>query len=45
VRCIQSYVEDNDLLQAHSQNARRIIEKEKNWERESKKLIGFIESL
>lgn len=45
VSYIQNYIDDKDLFLAHSENARRIIENEKNWEKESDKLVAFIESL
>ena len=45
VKSIQSYINNDDLFLQHSQNARKIIETEKNWEKESSKLIALIESL
>lgn len=45
VKSIQSYINNNDLFLQHSQKARMIIETEKNWERESNKLIALIDSL
>ena len=45
VKSIQSYINNKGLFLQHSQNARRMIESEKNWEQESSKLIAFIESL
>jgi glycosyltransferase involved in cell wall biosynthesis len=45
VKSIQSYVDNPNLLLKHSNNARKIIETEKNWERESIKLIAFMNLL
>ncbi len=36
---------NDDLFLQHSINARKIIETDKNWEKESSKLIALIESL
>ena len=45
VKSIQSYINNDDLFLQHSINARKIIETDKNWEKESIKLIALIESL
>lgn len=42
---IELYLDDNALLLKHSQNGREIIEKEKNWDLESKKLLNLVERL
>jgi glycosyltransferase involved in cell wall biosynthesis len=41
----EKYLKDRELLSIHSRNGRMIIEKEKNWERESVKLISFINQI
>ncbi|MHB1688159.1 MAG: glycosyltransferase [Ignavibacteriaceae bacterium] len=45
ISCIEKYISDRNLLLTHSQNARKSIEAEKNWEKESTKLINLINSL
>ncbi len=42
---IEIYIRNKALLSEHSRNARRIIEKGKNWETESKKLTELISAL
>jgi glycosyltransferase involved in cell wall biosynthesis len=38
----EKYLKDSELLLEHARNGRKIIEEDKNWERESLKLIEFI---
>jgi len=45
IKSIQTYLDDENILLKHSHIARKIIETEKNWEKESSKLITLIESL
>jgi glycosyltransferase involved in cell wall biosynthesis len=45
VNIIQQYLENPKLAKQHSQNARKIIERNKNWENESIKLIELVNSL
>lgn len=42
---IENYLSDPDLFKKHSEVGRHIIESEKNWEKESKKLIRMIKLL
>jgi glycosyltransferase involved in cell wall biosynthesis len=41
---VEKYIKDRELLTIHSVNGRRIIEQEKNWEKESLKLISLVKS-
>ncbi|HED06354.1 MAG TPA: glycosyltransferase [Ignavibacteria bacterium] len=45
IKIINNYINNRLLLITHSHNAREVIEKGKNWENESKKLIELITSL
>ncbi len=42
---IENYLNDPDLFKKHSEAGRHIIESEKNWEKESEKLVQMIKSL
>ncbi len=42
---IELYLNDKELLLSHSKNGRTIIESGKNWEKESEKLIVFLNQL
>ncbi len=42
---IELYLDDKELLLRHSQNGRSIIENDKNWDKESEKLIRFLDQL
>jgi glycosyltransferase involved in cell wall biosynthesis len=39
---VEKYLKDRELLKIHAGNGRRIIEQEKNWEKESEKLVKFL---
>ena len=45
VKTIESYLNSPKLADEHSVNARRLIEANKNWESESKKLIDLVNKL
>ena len=45
INAIEKYQSDRELLNIHSQNSRREIEDNRNWETESKKLIKLIGNL
>ena len=45
IEAIEKYHSDYELLIKHSQNSRKEIERCKNWETESKKLINIIRNL
>jgi glycosyltransferase involved in cell wall biosynthesis len=45
VSAIESYLNNPNLAYQHSMNARKIIEENKNWESESKKLIDLVSKL
>ena len=45
VSAIESYLNNPNLAYQHSMNARKIIEDNKNWESESKKLIDLVSKL
>jgi glycosyltransferase involved in cell wall biosynthesis len=45
IKSIETYMKTPALLKQHSENGRNIIETRNNWERESDKLIPFIEGL
>jgi glycosyltransferase involved in cell wall biosynthesis len=42
---IEEYIFNSELLKQHAKNGRAIIENGKNWEKESEKLISFMEQL
>jgi glycosyltransferase involved in cell wall biosynthesis len=45
IEAIEKYILNPNLAVEHSQNARKIIEEEKNWENESKKLLRLINQM
>jgi len=45
INVIESYLNNPELVDQHSRNARRLIEESKNWESESKKLIELVNKL
>ncbi len=45
INAIEKYLQNPDLAQCYSDNSRRIIEEEKNWENESVKLIELINKI
>jgi glycosyltransferase involved in cell wall biosynthesis len=45
VRAVESYLNNPELVDQHSKNARKLIEENKNWESESKKLIELVNKL
>lgn len=45
VNAIESYLNNQELAVQHSMNARKLIEENKNWESESKKLIELINKI
>lgn len=45
IKTIEQYISNPLLLKQHSVNGRTIIENGKNWERESEKLVYYIEQL
>ena len=45
INTIEKYINDPELVNQHSQNARKLIEENKNWDNESKKLIDLINKL
>lgn len=45
INAIESYLNNPELAEEHSVNARKLIEGSKNWESESKKLIDVINKL
>ncbi|MFZ1517910.1 MAG: glycosyltransferase, partial [Ignavibacteriaceae bacterium] len=45
INAIESYLNNPKLAEEHSLNARRLIEANKNWESESKKLIDLVNKL
>lgn len=45
VSAIESYLNNPELVEQHSMNARKLIEESKNWEIESKKLIEMVNKL
>lgn len=45
VKIIELYIADTSLLLSHSEKARQLIEKDKNWEKESIKLTKLVERL
>lgn len=45
VNAIGKYLENPEIAAQHSLNARKVIEDEKNWENESKKLITLLNNL
>ena len=42
---LKSYLNNPKLAEEHSINARKLIEENKNWESESKKLIEMVNKL
>jgi glycosyltransferase involved in cell wall biosynthesis len=42
VSAMESYLNNPELVEKHSMNARKLIEESKNWENESKKLINLV---
>ena len=45
IKAAETYLLNPALAEKHSENSRQLIEKEKNWENESKKLIDLINDL
>lgn len=45
VEAIEEYLNNPELVEQHSQNARKLIEENKNWENESKKLIELVNTI
>ena len=45
INAIESYLNNPKLVEEHSINARKLVEENKNWENESKKLIEVINKL
>lgn len=45
IKAIESYLNNPKLAEEHSINARKLIEENKNWESESKKLIDLADKL
>jgi glycosyltransferase involved in cell wall biosynthesis len=45
IKVIESYLNNPKLAEEHSINARKLIEENKNWENESKKLIEMVNGL
>lgn len=45
IRTIENYIDNPDLAYSHSENSRRLIEEERNWENESVKLIALIDKI
>lgn len=45
LNAIESYLHNPELAVKHSKNSRTVIEINKNWENESKKLIGLVNKL
>ncbi|MBK7497600.1 MAG: glycosyltransferase [Ignavibacteriales bacterium] len=45
INAIESYLSNPKLVEEHSINARKLVEENKNWENESKKLIEVINKL
>jgi glycosyltransferase involved in cell wall biosynthesis len=45
INAIESYLNNPKLAEVHSINARKLIEENKNWESESKKLIDLVNKL
>jgi glycosyltransferase involved in cell wall biosynthesis len=45
VKSIEKYLSNSELVNQHSQDARKLIEGNKNWENESKKLIELVDKL
>lgn len=45
IKAIESYLNNPGLAEEHSINARKLIEDNKNWEIESKKLIDLVGKL
>ena len=45
INAIESYLSNPKLVEEHSINARKLVEENKNWENESKKLIEMVNKL
>lgn len=45
IKAAANYIDDPNIVNEHSKNARRIIENEKSWESESSKLLALVENL
>ncbi len=45
INAIESYLSNPKLVEEHSINARKLVEENKNWENESKKLIGMVNKI
>jgi glycosyltransferase involved in cell wall biosynthesis len=42
IKAVEKYLNNPELAEQHSMNARKLIEEKKNWESESKKLIELV---
>ena len=45
IKAIESFFKNPDLAIEHSENSRKLIEKNKNWENESKKLLALVNNI
>jgi glycosyltransferase involved in cell wall biosynthesis len=45
IKAIESYFKNPDLAIVHSENSRKLIEENKNWENESKKLLSLVNDI
>lgn len=45
IKAIETYLQNPELATKHSENSRRLVEEENNWERESEKLIKLVSNV